>query len=110
MITAVDPVYDRLLHEIQPRVPRNRAENTRMLAEIENLMRKGEDHLNPAGKAMLGTLFNLVREYERRACPRGKTTAAQMLEFLMQQNNLSPGDMPLPANRLSEILSGRRSI
>ena len=57
MIAAVDPEYDQLLHKIQPRVPRNREENRRLLAEIEKLMRKGEDKLTPAEDAMLATLF-----------------------------------------------------
>ena len=60
---------------------------------------------------MLGALFSLVREYEQRSCPpRKKSTPAEMLEFLMEQNHLSPASLPLPANRVSEILSGKRGI
>jgi HTH-type transcriptional regulator / antitoxin HigA len=112
MITpTIDPEYDRLLHRIQPRVPVNREENERLLAEIEKLMKKGEDNLTPAEDAMLGTLFSLVRAYEQRSCPpRKKSTPAEMLEFLMEQNRLSPASLPLPANRVSEILSGKRGI
>jgi len=107
---AIDPEYDRLLHEIQPRVPRSREENERLLSEIETLMRKGEDSLTPAEDGMLATLFSLVREYEQRAYPRKKSTPAEMLEFLMEQNNLAPADLPLSANRVSEILSGTRGV
>jgi antitoxin component HigA of HigAB toxin-antitoxin module len=33
-----------------------------------------------------------------------------MLQFLMEQNRLTPADLPLPANRVSEILSGKRGV
>lgn len=110
MMPAVDPEYDRLLHRIQPRPPRNREENERLLIEIEKLMRKGEDSLSQAEDAMLGTLFSLVRDYERRIYLRRESSPAGMLEFLMEQNRLAPGDLPLPANRVSEILSGHRGV
>jgi HTH-type transcriptional regulator / antitoxin HigA len=111
MTPAIDPEYDQLLQRIQPRVPVSREENERLLAEIEKLMKKGEDNLTPAEDAMLGALFSLVRAYEQRSCPpRKKSTPAEMLGFLMEQNGLSPVSLPLPANRVSEILSGKRGI
>lgn len=110
MTPALDPEYDQLLHKIQPSVPRKREENERLLAEIEKLMSKGEDNLSPAEDTMLGTLFSLVREYEQRSYPRKKSTPAEMLEFLMEQNQLAPADLPLSANRVSEILSGTRGV
>lgn len=110
MISVRDPEYGRLLAEVQPRVPRNRVENELLLAEIEKLMRKGEDNLSGAENELLSTLFSLVREYEQRSCRRMKLTPAGMLEFLMEQNNLAPADLPLPANRISEILSGKRGV
>jgi HTH-type transcriptional regulator/antitoxin HigA len=33
-----------------------------------------------------------------------------MLVFLMEQNNLTSTRLPLPANRVSEILSGKREV
>jgi HTH-type transcriptional regulator/antitoxin HigA len=107
---VLDPEYDQLLHKIQPSVPRNREENERLLTEIEKLMSKGEDSLSPAEDTMLGTLFSLVREYEQRSYPRKKSTPAEMLEFLMEQNGLAAADPPLSANRVSEILSGKRDV
>ena len=107
---ALDPEYDQLLHKIQPRVPASREENERLLAEIEKLMKKGGDNLSPAEDTMLGVLFSLVREYEQRSYPRKKSTPAEMLEFLMEQNNLAAADLPLSANRVSEILSGKRDV
>jgi HTH-type transcriptional regulator / antitoxin HigA len=102
--------YGRLLQDILPSVPRNRAENERLLGEIEKLMSKGEDRLTPAEDAMLGVLFSLVREYEQRRVSRKGSTPVEMLQFLMEQKRLTPADLPLPANRVSEILSGKRGV
>lgn len=102
--------YGRLLQNILPSVPRNRGENERLLAEIEKLMTKGEDRLTPAEDAMLAVLFSLVREYEQRRVSREASTPVEILLFLMEQNHLGPADLPLPPNRVSEILSGKRSI
>jgi HTH-type transcriptional regulator / antitoxin HigA len=110
MLPALDREYDQLLHKIQPRVPRSRKENERLLAEIDKLMSKGEANLSPAEDAMLGTLFSLVREYEQRSFRRKNPTPAEMLEFLMEQNGLAAADLPLPANRVSEILSRKRDV
>jgi HTH-type transcriptional regulator / antitoxin HigA len=110
MTPAIDPEYDRLLHEIQPKPPRNREGNERLLAAIEKLMLKGEDNLSPAEDAMLGLLFSAVRDYERSAFPRKKSTPAELLEFLMEQNHLAPADLPLSPSRVSEILAGKRRV
>jgi len=110
MMPAIDPKYDRLLHEIQPRPPRNKKENQRLLSEIEKLMKKGEGHLTSAEDTMLQLLFILVGDYERRAYPAEASTPVEILSFLMEENNLSSTRLPLPANRVSEILSGKRQI
>jgi len=110
MMRAVDPEYDRLRHDIQPRPPRNREENERLLAEIEKLTLKGEDNLSRAEDAMLGLLFSAVRDYERSVYPRKKPTPAEILGFLMEQNHLAPADLPLSPSRVSEILSGKRGV
>ena len=46
---------------------------------------------------MLGTLFSLVRDYEQRSYPRKKSTPAEMLAFLMEQNGLA--DVRLPVSQ-----------
>src|SRR6266852_5665502 len=110
MTPAVDPEYTRLLEEVQPRVPRSKQENARLLAEAEKLMKKGEDNLTPGEGALLDTLFAVIQEYERKRYARGKSTPAEMLTFLMEENNLSPADLPLPASRVAEITSGKREV
>ncbi len=111
MTTTVDPEYAKLLEHIQPRVPRDKDESARLLAEAEKLMKKGEANLSPAEDSLLGTLFALIHEYERSKYTHGmKSTPAEVLRFLMEENNLAPSDLPLPASRVSEILSGKREV
>jgi HTH-type transcriptional regulator/antitoxin HigA len=107
---TLDRDYARLLEDVQPRVPRSGEENTRLLAEAEKLMRKGEDNLTPTEEALLDTLFAVIHEYERRRYAPGKSTPAEMLRFLMEENNLGTADLPLPASRVSEIASGKREV
>ena len=111
MTLIVDQDYAKLLRQVQPRVPRNPEENTRLLAEAERLMKKGEENLTPAEGSLLSTLFAVIQEYERtKYSYRTKASPAEMLKFLMEENRLAPGDLPLPASRVSEILSGKREV
>jgi HTH-type transcriptional regulator/antitoxin HigA len=110
MSSPIDLEYAELLQKIQPKVPSNREENERLLAEIEALMRKGDEKLSPAEDAMLETPFSLVREYEQRTYPVKKSTPAETLKFLMEENHLKAADLPLRNSRVSEILSGNREV
>jgi HTH-type transcriptional regulator / antitoxin HigA len=107
---ARDLKYGRLLQAIQPKPIRTKKEHAYFLGEIETLMRKGEDNLASAERDMLELLVKLVHDYERAAFPMKKSTPAEMLEFLMEENNLKAADLPLPASRVSEILRGNRAI
>jgi HTH-type transcriptional regulator/antitoxin HigA len=107
---AIDPEYERLLKAIQPRPIHSKKEHAYYLGEIANLMVKDERKLSPPERDMLELLVELVREYERAAFPSKKGTPAEMLEFLMEENELKAADLPLPASRVSEILTGKRDI
>jgi HTH-type transcriptional regulator/antitoxin HigA len=108
---AIDPAYDRLLHEIQPKAIHTKKEHARLFREIQRLMLKGEGNLTPAETEMLEVLATLVEDYEKKAYPRKNSTPAEMLAFLMEQNKLKAADLlPLPSSRVSEILSGKRKI
>ncbi len=73
-------------------------------------MKKSEDSLSSAEDALLDTLFAVIQDYERRKYARTKSTPAEMLRFLMEENNLSPADLPVAASRVSEITSGKREV
>src|SRR5258705_7301877 len=103
---ARDLKYGRLLQAIQPKPIRNKKEHAYFLGEIETLMRKGDENLTSAERDMLELLVKLVHDYEQSVFPIKKSTPAEMLEFLMEENNLKAADLPLPASRVSEILRG----
>src|SRR5215470_13105548 len=77
MTSRVDREYTRLLEEVQPRVPRSKEENARLLAEVEKLMKKREDTLSSAEDALLDTLFAVIQAYERGKYARPKSTPAE---------------------------------
>lgn len=110
MVPVPDLEYTRLLKAIQPRPIHSKKEHARLLGEIDVLMQKDERKLRPAERLMLELLVGLVRNYEQTAFPKGKTTPAEVLEFLMEQNKLRPADLPLPASRISEILARKRGV
>ena len=106
--------YARLLAKAVPRVIRTAQENERALAIVESLMEKGERNLTPEEGELLDLLTNLVRDYEATAYPhRERSKPHQMVAFLLEQRGLSPKDLwPVLGlkSRVSEILSGKRSI
>jgi HTH-type transcriptional regulator/antitoxin HigA len=64
----IDPhKYGRLLARTLPSVVQTEEENERLLAEIEKLLRKGEDNLSAEEEALLELLTRLVENYESQA-------------------------------------------
>lgn len=105
--------YGRLLSRVAPTVIESEAENERVFGVIEKLMAKGEAKLSPKEDALLELLTQLVENFEKRAYPRKKSEPSQLVRFLLQERGLKPADLATAAGsrgRLSEILSGRRSI
>jgi len=107
---ALDPEYTRLLKAIQPKPIHSKKEHARLLGEIDALMQEDERKLSRAKHTMLELLVELVRDYEQAKFPMKKSTPAEMLEFLMEENELKAADLPLPASRVSEILTGKRDV
>ena len=107
-------LYARLLSKVTPRVITNRAEHERALAAVEALMEKGEQGMSPEEDAVLDLLTTLIETYEKSIYPPFEKSAPnEMVAFLMEQRGLSPKDLwPVlgSASRVSEILSGKRSI
>ena len=101
--------YGRLLAKTTPVVIKSEADNERMLAVVEKLMRKGEDKLTPEEDALL----ELVHHFEEERYPIPKSPPRGILLFLLQQKGLMPKDLWTvlgSKSRASEILSGKRSI
>jgi HTH-type transcriptional regulator / antitoxin HigA len=76
-------------------------------------MAKGEAKLSPEEDALIELLTQLVENFEKRAYPRKKSDPAQLVRFLLDQRGLKPADLASivgSRGRVSDILSGRRSI
>jgi HTH-type transcriptional regulator / antitoxin HigA len=106
--------YGRLLAKAVPRIITTEEENERALAIVESMLEKGERNMTPEQDALLDLLTNLIRDYEASAYPaRKRTKPHEMAAFLLEQRGLKAADLwPVIGSkgRVSEILSGKRSI
>lgn len=105
--------YGRLLAKALPAVIKSEGENGRMLAVIEDLMKRGEGRLTPEEEALLELLVDLVHDFEGKRYPLPSSPPHKMVAFLLEQRGLSAKDLwPVLGSkgRVSEILSGKRAI
>ena len=106
--------YGRLLAKAKPLVIATTAEHERAIANVEALIEKGERNMSPEEDALLDLLTNLIRDYEQTIYPpHPKSAPHEMVEFLLEQRDLKPSALwPVigSKSRVSEILSGKRSI
>lgn len=115
MNTAVldEKRYGKLLSKTLPKVIETKAENDRMLAVVESLFEKGEDALTPEEDALLELLTGLIHDFESKAYPIPKSEPHEIAAYLLEVRGLQPSDLwPVlgSKSRVSEILSGKRSI
>ena len=104
--------YRLLLGRMMPVAIETEQEHQRMLAAAERLMDKG-DRLLPEEGRLLKLAAVLIEEYEQRHYPLEKTAPHEMVKYLLEERNLKPSALwPVlgSKSRVSEILSGRRSI
>jgi HTH-type transcriptional regulator / antitoxin HigA len=115
MNTAVldEKRYGKLLSKTLPKVVETKAENERMLAVVESLLEKGEDALTPEEDALLELLTGLIHDFESKAYPIPKSDPRDIVAYLLEARGLKASDLwPVlgSKSRVSEILSGKRSI
>ncbi|MBL8292447.1 MAG: helix-turn-helix domain-containing protein [Bryobacterales bacterium] len=106
--------YGRLLGKAAPRIIRTAEEHERALGSVDSLMEKGERAMSPEEGELLDLLTSLIGDYEATAYERrDKSKPHKMVAFLLEQRGLMAKDL-LPVigsrGRVSEILSGKRSI
>jgi HTH-type transcriptional regulator / antitoxin HigA len=109
-MAAPNSEYGRLLKVIQPKRIHSKKEHAHFLGQIETLMLRGEDNLTSAEEILLELLVQLVHDYEQVKLPVKKAGPVEMLKYLMEENHLKAADLPFPASRVSEILTGKRAI
>ena len=104
--------YQQLLGRTLPVVIRTKVEYQRLLTAAAQLMEKPEEDISEEEGRLLEMLGMLIEEYEDSMRPLPKTEPHKMLSYLLQEKGLKPSDLwtILPKSRVSEILSGKRSI
>src|ERR1035438_9925065 len=108
---TVDPKkYSRLANRVVVKAIETEEEYDRMVAAVEQLIDKGEDHLSPEESALLETLAILVQAYDDRYHPLPSVAPNEMLAYLMGTSGRTAKDL-LPVlgtrGRVSEVLNGR---
>ena len=107
-----DKKYARVLARVLPRLIHTVEEHERLLAEIENLMDKGEQR-TAEEDAALDLMVRLVKDYEESHHPLPNPTPLEMLAYLMEQRNLKQADLlPIFKSRgyISDVINAKRAI
>ena len=106
--------YLELIHAFPLRPIRNESELKRATKVIEQLMIREEDDLSADEGAYLEVLAGLVEEYEDEHYPMGESTPARMLEFFIDQRDVTQRDVAqktgIPVSTISELLSEKREF
>jgi len=85
--------YGHLLAKRMPRVIKTEADNERMLAVVDKLMRKGEEKLTSEEDALLERLVDRIHHYAEERYPIPKSAPHEMLSYLLDQKGLMPKDL-----------------
>ena len=111
--TADPKKYSRLANRVVVKAIETDEEYDRMVAAVEQLIDKGEDHLSPEESALLETMAILVQAYDDGHHPVPSVSPNEMLAYLMETSGRTAKDL-LPVfgtrGRVSEVLNGKRSI
>ena len=104
--------YARVLAKLLPRIITSNQEHARLLAEVENLMDKGE-HRTAEEDAALELMVRLIQNYEEEHHPLPNPSPEEMLVYLMERRGLKQADLlPIFKTRgyISDVINGKRAI
>lgn len=104
--------YGQLLVRAVPTVIQTDREYKRAMADIEKLLRKGEN-LSSEEERLLDLLSVLVERYEDETENFPDSPPHRILRFLMEQNDLRQADLVKifgSRGRVSEAVNGKRAI
>lgn len=93
-----------------PVVIETEAENERLLAIVESMMRR---ELSPEEAKLFDLLTKLIEDFEDRHYPMGESSPTEMLQFLMEQRGLRQRDVVHlfgSSGVASEVINGKRAI
>jgi HTH-type transcriptional regulator/antitoxin HigA len=110
---SIDPIrYRRLLSRSMPVVIETEEENSRMLAIVERLMKKGEN-LSLEEEKLLKLLTRLVQDFEEKLYKPGAATPREVLHHLMDARGVKQSQLwEVFGSKgiASEVLNGKRGI
>lgn len=114
MISVIqNKTYADLVVKVLPTAVQSEEEYGMMLANINELMSKGENSLSPEEERLLETLAILVEAYEDEHYPMPEVAPNEILKFLMKENDYKQKDLVHifgSSGIASEVVSGKRSI
>ena len=106
-----DPAkYRRLVSQAMPVVIETEAENERLLAIVEPMMRRD---LSPEETKLFDLLVKLIEDFEERHYPMGQSSPTETLRFLIDQRGLRQRDIVHlfgSSGVASEVINGKRAI
>lgn len=105
--------YADLVVKVLPTAIQSVEEYEIMLANIDELMSRGEGILSPEEERLLETLAILVESYEDRHYPMPEAAPNEILKLLMEENGYKQKDLVHifgSSGITSEVVGGKRSI
>jgi HTH-type transcriptional regulator/antitoxin HigA len=102
--------YRKLVAAAMPVVIETEAENARLLALVEPMMRR---KLSPEEAKLFDLLVKLIEDFEQRHYPLGEGSATETLKFLMEQRGLRQRDIVHlfgSSGIASEVINGKRAV
>ena len=93
-------------------VPHTEVEYQQALALFEKLMDiVGDDDRHPLS-SLMETLCLLIESYETEHYPKPEVSGNEVLQFLIEQNNLSPSELAEigPVDNVLEIINGKNEL
>ena len=102
--------YRELVAEALPSVIETEAENERLLAIVEPLMRR---ELSPEEAKLFDLLVKLIEDFEARHYAPAESSPTETLQFLMEQRDLRQCDIVHlfgSSGVASEVINGKRAV
>lgn len=106
-----DPAkYRKLVSKAMPAVIETEAENERLLAIVEPMMKR---ELSTEEAKLFDLLVKLIEDFEDRHYPLGESSPTATLQFLLEQRGLRQRDIVHlfgSSGVTSEVINGNRAI
>jgi HTH-type transcriptional regulator/antitoxin HigA len=114
MISTINnKIYVDLVAKVLPSAIKSEEEYDIMLANIDELMNKGEQNLSPEEQRLLETMAILVESYEDEHYSMPEIAPNDALKYFMEERELKQKDLVHifgSTGITSEVVNGKRSI